>query len=152
MILIISSIDLSNQFNNTTSSLDLFFGQLGDESSLDDDWDIWDSTLTQNLTVTGSQGVNDWSSRLGSRLQVFFSLFFWDQSPQLVQVQDWLPEMSLLLVEVSHTDLTEVTWMVLIQVGSVVVQTTSHTSTTGMLSVLTDTTFTGCLKWRLNYK
>lgn len=52
--------------------------------------------------------------------------------------------MSLLFVEVSHTDLTEVTRMVFIQVSSVVVETTGHTSTTGMLSVLTDTTFTGC--------
>lgn len=137
-------MSLSDQFNNTTSSLDLFFSQLRNESGLDNDRDVWNSTLTQDLTVTSSQSVNNWSSGLGRRLQVFFSLFFRDQSPQLVQVQDWFPEVVLLLVEVSHTNLTEVTWMVLIQVGSVVVLTTSHTSTTGMLSVLTDSTVTGC--------
>jgi hypothetical protein len=48
-------------------------------------------------------------------------------------------------VEVSLTDLTEVTWMVLIQVGSVVVLTTGLTSTTRVLSVLTNSTLTGCL-------
>jgi hypothetical protein len=47
------------------------------------------------------------------------------------------------LVEVSHTDLSEVTGMVFIQVGSVVVLTTGHTTTTGMLAVLSDTTVTG---------
>lgn len=47
------------------------------------------------------------------------------------------------LMVVSHTDLTEVTGMELIHVGSVVVLTTGETSTTGMLPVLTDTTVTG---------
>ena len=36
----------------------------------------------------------------------------------LVKVDDGLPEVVLLLVEVSHTDLTEVTRMVLIEVGA----------------------------------
>jgi hypothetical protein len=48
-------------------------------------------------------------------------------------------------MEVSLTDLTEVTWMVLIQIGSVVVLTTGLTSTTRVLSVLTNSTLTGCL-------
>lgn len=135
--------NLSNQLNNTTSSSDLLLSQLGNKSGLDDDWNLWQTTLTQNLTVTGSQGVNDWSSRGRSRGQVLLSLLLVNQSPQLVQVQDWLPEVKLLLVEVSLTNLTEVTWMVLIQVGSVVVLTTSLTSTTRVLSVLTDSTLTG---------
>jgi hypothetical protein len=48
-----------------------------------------------------------------------------------------------LLVEVSHTDLSEVTRMVLIHVGSVVMLSTSKTSSTGMLAVLSYTTVTG---------
>jgi hypothetical protein len=58
----------------------------------------------------------------------------------LVKVDDWLPEVVLLFVEISHSDLSEVTWMVLIHVGSVVVLTTSKTTTTGMLAVLSYTT------------
>lgn len=46
-------------------------------------------------------------------------------------------------VVVPHTDLTEVTGMVLVEVGSVVVLTTGLTSTTRRLSVLADTTVTG---------
>lgn len=51
--------------------------------------------------------------------------------------------MVLLLVEVSHTNLSEVTGMVLVHVGTVVVLTTSKTTTTGMLAVLSDTSLTG---------
>jgi len=61
----------------------------------------------------------------------------------LVQVDNWLPEVVALLVEVSHTDLSEVTWMVLIHIGSVVMLSTSKTTTTGMLAVLSYTTVTG---------
>lgn len=46
-------------------------------------------------------------------------------------------------MEVAHTDLTEVTGVVLVDVGTVVVLTTGHTTTTGALAVLADTTVTG---------
>ena len=61
----------------------------------------------------------------------------------LVEVDDGLPELVLELVEVPHTNLTEVTRVVLVDVGTVVVLTTGHTATTGRLAVLADTTFTG---------
>lgn len=46
-------------------------------------------------------------------------------------------------MEVSHTDFTEVTRMVLVEIGSVVVLTTGHTTTTGMLPVLAHSSMTG---------
>jgi len=46
-------------------------------------------------------------------------------------------------VKVPHTDFTEVTRVVLVHVGAVVVLTTGKTTTTGMLPVLADTTMTG---------
>jgi hypothetical protein len=61
----------------------------------------------------------------------------------LVEVDDGLPELLLGLVEVPHTDLTEVTGMVLVKVGPVVVLTTGHTTTTGVLTVLANATVTG---------
>lgn len=61
----------------------------------------------------------------------------------LIEVDDWLPEVVLLLVEISHTNLSEVTWMVLVQVGTVVVLTSSKTTSTRMLAVLADTSLTG---------
>ena len=47
------------------------------------------------------------------------------------------------LLTVPHTNLTEVTRVVLVDVGPVVVLTTSHTTTTGVLPVLSDTSVTG---------
>lgn len=61
----------------------------------------------------------------------------------LVEVDGGLPELLLGLVEVPHTDLTEVTRVVLVDVGTVVVLTTGHTATTRGLAVLADTTVTG---------
>jgi len=46
-------------------------------------------------------------------------------------------------VELTHTDFTEVTRMVLIEKDAMMVLTTSVTTTTGMLAVLADTTMTG---------
>ncbi len=46
-------------------------------------------------------------------------------------------------MEVSHTDLSEVTGMVLVHIGTVVMLSTSETTTTGMLAVLSYTTVTG---------
>ena len=46
-------------------------------------------------------------------------------------------------VEMAHTNLSKVTGVVLVQVGAVVVLTTGHTTTTGVLTVLADTTVTG---------
>lgn len=134
---------LSNQFNNTTNSSDLLLSQLGNKSGLDNDWNLWQLSLTQNLTVTVGQGVNDWGSRRGGGLQVLVSLLGVNQRPQLLQVDLWLPEVVSLLVEVSHTNLTEVTRVVLVHVGSVVVLTTGLTTSTRVLSVLTDSTLTG---------
>ena len=48
-----------------------------------------------------------------------------------------------MLLTVPHTSLSEVTGMVLVDVGPVVVLTTGHTTTTGMLPVLSDTSVTG---------
>lgn len=46
-------------------------------------------------------------------------------------------------MEMPHSDLSEVSRMVLVHVRSVVVLSTSKTATTGMLAVLSYTTFTG---------
>jgi hypothetical protein len=48
-----------------------------------------------------------------------------------------------LLVEIPHADLSKVSRVVFVHVRSVVVLSTSQTATTGMLAVLSYTTFTG---------
>lgn len=47
-----------------------------------------------------------------------------------------------LLVEVPHTYFTKVTWMVFVKVDAMVMLTTGITTTTGMLTVLSNTTVT----------
>lgn len=54
--------------------------------------------------------------------------------PYLVDVDLGLPLVVPQKVEAPHTDLTKVTRVVLVEVGSVVVLTTGHTTTTGVLS------------------
>jgi hypothetical protein len=76
------------------------------------------------------------STHILSRIRLFDGTY-------LVEVDGGLPELLLGLVEVPHTDLTEVTGVVLVDVGTVVVLTTGHTTTTGALAVLADTTVTG---------
>ena len=61
----------------------------------------------------------------------------------LVEVYDWLPELVLCLVEVSHSDLSKVSRMVPVEIGSVMMLTTGHTTSTGMLAVLSNTSITG---------
>ena len=73
----------------------------------------------------------------------FFSRLDSDIETYLVNVDSGLPELLVGLVEVPHTNLTEVTRVVLVNVGTVVVLTTGHTTTTGGLAVLADTTVTG---------
>ena len=53
----------------------------------------------------------------------------------LIQVDDRLPELILQFVEVPHAHFSEVTRMVFVEVGSVMVLSTRHTTSTGMLSV-----------------
>jgi hypothetical protein len=68
---------------------------------------------------------------------------FTGKSPDLVKVDNRTPVDVVFQVELTHTDLTEVTRMVLIHVDTVMMLTTSKTTTTRMFSVLADTTVTG---------
>lgn len=71
----------------------------------------------------GSEGVNNGdNSRLGGEA---LTLLSGDEGRELVDVDDRAPEGRLVEVEVAHTNLTEVTGVVLVKVGAVVVLTTS---------------------------
>lgn len=134
---------LGNELNDATGLLDLLLSLSRDKAGLDNDGDLGKSTLAKNLAVTKSKSVNDGGSARGRLLKVLLSLLLRNKSPQTLDVNDGSPEVVLLLVEVSHTDLTKVTRVVLVEVGSVVVLTTGHTTTTGILAVLANTTVTG---------
>lgn len=61
----------------------------------------------------------------------------------LVKVDNRLPELVLRLVEIPHADFPEVTGMVFVEIGSVMMLSTSHTTTTGMLSMFAYTAAAG---------
>jgi hypothetical protein len=60
--------------------------------------------------------------------------------PYLIKIDNWLPEVVSLHVEIAHSNLAEISRMVLVHVRSVVVLASGQTSTTGMLAVLAYTT------------
>ena len=127
--------------HSSSDFLNLLLSQLGNELSSDNNRLLWKVTLTQNLEVSKLSDVNDRS--LGRVLGSRKSRGFTQQGPQLVQVDNRHVVVVLLLMEVTHTDLSEVTRVILVEHDSVVMLSTSVTATTRVLSVLTDTTVTG---------
>ena len=131
------------------------------------------STKSYSLSVTQDLGVSvleDVDNRNDSRaLGQTLLLSCGNKRPELVDVDGGAPEEVAGEVEVTHTNLTEVTRVVLIKVGSlshrrngryvrikvfslakvkeidapVVVLTTSETTTSGVFTVLSDTSMTG---------
>ena len=130
---------LSSQNTHTASLLDLLLGQLGKKLRFHDHWLRRQHTFAQNLEVVvlGDIDHGNCISRL-SRC-VLFANFLSSQSPECVQVHDWAVILVALEMEVSHTDFTKVPRVVLIEVNSVMVLTTSITTTSWMLAVLANT-------------
>jgi len=126
---------LCDELDDTASLLDLLLGLSRDVAGADDDGDSRKAALAEDLSVAVVEDVEDGGlvALLG---EVLIALLGGDERPELVEVDGGLPEAVLHLVEVAHTDLSEVTRMVLVDVGPVVVLTTGHTTTTGMLAVL----------------
>ena len=61
----------------------------------------------------------------------------------LIKINHRLPEMVLHLVKVPHAHLSKVSWVILVEVGTVMMLTTGHTTTTWVFSVLANTSMTG---------
>ena len=131
---------LRHKLNNAAGLLDLLLSQPADPSCAHDQRDLGDAALAEDLGVAEREEVEDGDGVLLGTGDVGLTGLERDERPELVEVHNGLPEVVLLLVEVSHTDLSEVTGMVLVHVGTVVVLTTSQTTTTGVLAVLAYTT------------
>lgn len=181
----LETLNLCNQLDDAAGLCDLPLSLLADPTCAHNQWNLWETTLSENLGVTEREKVENWDGVLLGAGGVLLTLLGWDKGPKLcenvlarrpnlrmtaqhrrsihivafpcsfssralvsgiahlVKVDDWLPEVVALLVEVPHSDLSEVTWMVLVHVRSVVVLSTSKTTSTGMLAVLAYTTVTG---------
>ena len=60
----------------------------------------------------------------------------------LVQIDDRLPEMTMLFVVISHAHFSEVTGMIFVEIGPMMMLPTRHTTSTRMLSMLANTAVT----------
>lgn len=120
---------------NTTSLDNLLLSELGEETSLDDSG-LLEDTITENLEETSLETVNDGDLAISTSLSLFTNSLR-EESGQSIDVDGGAVILVLGLVEVTHTELTEVTRVVLIHHGSVVVLTTGITTTTSVLTVLT---------------
>jgi len=98
-------------------------------------------SISQKLEVSMLNQVNDGGLACSalSGLVVTFS----GNIEDLVEVDRWAVGSVSQDVELTHTDLTEVTRVIFIHKNSVMVLSSGVTSTTRMLSVLSDTSVTG---------
>lgn len=104
---------LGNELDDTTGLLDLLLSERADPARADDEGDLRQAALAENLGVAEAEEVEDGDGVLLGARDVGVAGLDGDEGPELVQVDDGLPEVVLLLVEVTHTNLTEVTGMVL---------------------------------------
>jgi hypothetical protein len=129
---------LSLEHDGTTSLADLLVGLLADPAGLDDAGHVHLASAEQ-LGVAAGLEVDDGE---GLALLRGSDRSGGNQLGQVAQVDGGLPRGVGLLVEVAHTDLTEVSGMVLVEVDAVVVLTTGVTATRLVLLVLSDAAIT----------
>ena len=141
-LLSVAFLCLTRKQAGTASSLDLPLGHLGEEPSSHDDGDVGDVSLAEDLADASLGEVEQRSLVVGGFSGLGEDVLAED-APQLVHVHDLSEGSVLFHVEVSHTDLTEVTGVELIEQNSVVVLATSVTSATRVASVLADSAVTG---------
>ena len=65
---------------------------------------------------------------------------FAQQRPETIEIDRWTPTTILQFVKFTLTNFAEVTRMVLVEQGSVVMETTSITTATGVFTVFANTT------------
>lgn len=79
--------------------------------------------------------INDWNFAVLA-FSAFNAGLVADQGPQFVQSDGWAELVVAVQVEIAHTQFTEITGMVFVEVDAMMVHTTSITATSRMLSVL----------------
>lgn len=134
---------LGSEDTCATDGLDLGFSTFGEEFGFDDHGLFGKNTFAQNFEDASFGDIDDGDSvffRVG--FGVFFSGLFRNEGPDAVEVDGRTMELVCGFVEVPHTDLTEVTGVILVHPDSVVVLTTSVTTTPRMLSMFANATIT----------
>merc|ERR1711974_586783 len=110
---------LGGQDTSSTNSFNFFFCYPRKESGLHNNWLFWQNTFTEHFEVASAAYIDDGSFLVV--LLVFDTGLFRHKGPKLVQIDgrtvvNWVVGMD---VEVAHADLSEITWMVFVEVDAV---------------------------------
>merc|ERR1712212_733888 len=124
---------------STTSFFDLLLSRSSEVPCFHDHWLFRKETFTKNLVVTCLNTIDN-RSRTFRFLRIISACLLADQGPEFVKVDGWTVVFVHSLVIVEHTNFSEVTGMVFVEQGTVMMLTTSFTPSTGMFSMFTDTT------------
>jgi hypothetical protein len=89
---------LCDELDDTTGLLDLLLGLGAEVAGADDNGDSGETALSENLGVAEGQEVED-GSLVGLLGEVLLALLSGDERPELVEVDDGLPELVLELVD-----------------------------------------------------
>ena len=88
---------LCDELNDTTSLLNLLLGVFGNVAGADDDGNLGQTALAKDLGVAEGKEVKN-GGFVGLLGKVLLALLSGDEGPELVQVDDGLPELLLGLV------------------------------------------------------
>lgn len=132
-------LHLGSEDASTTSSLDLFSGLLGEELGLHDNGNLGESAVAKNLVVAVLGDINDGGLLLALPVLGIEAR----ERPDVINVDGGAIVLRLLVVEVAHADLSEVTRVVLVEEGTMMVLTTSVTTASRVATMLTNATLTG---------
>merc|ERR1712212_870377 len=116
---------------STASFFDLLLSRSSEVPCFHDHWLFRKETFTKNFVVTCLNTIDN-RSRTFRLLRIISTCLLADQGPEFVKVDRWTVIFVYRLVVVQHTDFTEVTGMVFIEQGSVMMLTTGFTTSTGM--------------------
>jgi len=129
---------LSTKQAGTSSSLDLLLSEPGEELGLDNHGNS-DLSISENLEVSLGDKVNHRSLARGGALSgLVYALS--SNIEELVNVDGGSEGSVLQFMELTHTDLTEVTRVILVEEDSVMMLSSSVTTSTRMLTMLSNTT------------
>merc|ERR1712212_482591 len=124
---------------STTSFFDLLFSRSSEVPCFHDHWLFRKKTFTKNFVVTSLNTIDN-RSRTFRLLRIVSACLFADQGPEFIKVHSWTVIFVHRLMVVEHTDFSEVTGMVFVEQGTVMMLTTGLTTSTGMFTMFTNTT------------
>ncbi len=133
--------NLCSQNARAARSLDLLLSLLAEQLSLDRNGLHGQLALAKHLEVTELRNIDQGHSAI-CLLGVLLALLETHHGPQLVQVDGRAVVGVLLVVEVPHTNFTEVARVVLVEGNPVHVLTSRITTTARVLAVLANTAVT----------